>query len=88
MTGRLYLVGTYPGLKDAPDGIVRGEVALLPDDGALLADLDAYEGDEYRRVLRPATLSNGQVATAWVYMYQPEVTEKQRIESGEFASGQ
>ncbi len=91
VSGRLYSLGGYPGLKD-PTGRqaerVHGEVARLPEGRALLDDLDAYEGDEYKRVVRIATLPDGEQISVWVYMYQPEVTEKQRIVSGYFAFGQ
>src|SRR5262245_20347166 len=44
--GRLYDLGDFPGavLDPGCDLKVIGEVLQLPDDGAALADLDAYEG--------------------------------------------
>ena len=47
--GRLYRVGAYPGLiLDETAGGVSGEVYEVDDN--LLAELDAFEGDEYERV--------------------------------------
>ncbi|MGC4056259.1 MAG: gamma-glutamylcyclotransferase family protein [Paludibaculum sp.] len=91
VAGRLYTLGGYPGMKDPVDGRggwVHGQVARLPDSPALLADLDAYEGGEFVRLRRTATLRDGRLVPVWVYMYQPEVDENQRIWSGRFTFGQ
>lgn len=91
VAGRLYTLGGYPGMKDSVDGQggwVHGQVARLPASPALLADLDAYEGAEFVRVLRIATLRDGRSISAWVYIYQPEVDENQRIWSGRFTFSQ
>lgn len=91
VAGRLYTLGGYPGMKDSVDGQggwVHGQVARLPDSPALLADLDAYEGAEFVRLLRTATLRDGRSLAVWVYMYQPEVDENQRIWSGRFTFSQ
>ncbi|MGJ5818265.1 gamma-glutamylcyclotransferase family protein [Paludibaculum fermentans] len=91
VAGRLYTLGGYPGMRDPEEGAaawVHGQVARLPDSPALLADLDAYEGDEFIRLTRTATLRDGRTVPVWVYMYQPEVDENQRIWSGRFAFGQ
>ncbi|QOY89476.1 gamma-glutamylcyclotransferase family protein [Paludibaculum fermentans] len=89
--GRLYTLGGYPGMKDPLDGEaawVHGQLAQLPDSPALLADLDAYEGDEFVRLRRTATLRDGRIVPVQVYMYQPEVDENQRIWSGRFTFAQ
>lgn len=91
MPGRLYTLGGYPGMKDPVDGTggwVHGQVARLPAVPSLLADLDAYEGDEFVRLRRTAMLRDGRSVLVWVYMYQPEVDENQRIWSGRFTFGQ
>lgn len=86
--GALYAVGEYSGFKDAADSRVHGEVARLDHPGVLLEELDAYEGPEYVRTRRMATLMDGRELPVWVYIYQPEVSEKQRIASGRFAFSQ
>lgn len=87
MPGRLYSLGPYPGFKDGADGVVHGQVVEVAHESTL-AGLDEYEGEDYVRQKRTARLSNGQIVAAWVYIYQPEVPETQRVVSGEFPSGQ
>jgi len=47
IAGRIVDLGGYPGLI-AGEGAVAGDL-LLPTDPALLAELDAYEGEGYCR---------------------------------------
>ena len=56
----------YPGLVDG-DGVVKGELMWLSDLAAALALLDAYEGADFVRVLKPVTRANGTLEPAWVY---------------------
>jgi gamma-glutamylcyclotransferase (GGCT)/AIG2-like uncharacterized protein YtfP len=57
----------YPGLVDG-DGHVRGELMWLSDLAAALALLDAYEGTDFVRMLRPVIRSaSGIEEPAWVY---------------------
>src|SRR6185503_17335908 len=44
VTGKLYELDDYPGATLEQDGLVVGEVVELPEDGAVLAVLDDYEG--------------------------------------------
>lgn len=58
----------YPGL--VPDGEARvvGEVMVLRDLAAVFPLLDAFEGENYVRVLQRARLENGNELWAWVYV--------------------
>ncbi len=76
--GRLFDLGRYPGfVETAGDAIVRGELRELADPVRTLAWLDDYEGivrghhdhNEYARVERQVTLADGQMITAWIYLY-------------------
>jgi len=92
MPGRLYRVGWYPGLVEAPEGDsrVHGEVYALADPAASLAWLDQYESivpgqeasNEYVRAERAVQLASGQEVTAWVYLYQRDVTGVQLVADG------
>ena len=79
--GSIYLVGKYPGYRQEPDGIVRGEVWRMGNAEAVLAILDDYEGSEYRRILIPTSIPG---ITASIYVYPGEVKEESRIQSGDF----
>jgi gamma-glutamylcyclotransferase (GGCT)/AIG2-like uncharacterized protein YtfP len=58
----------YPGLVEG-DGSVQGELMWLEDLAAALALLDAYEGADFIRVLKPVTrVSGGSPEAAWVYL--------------------
>ena len=75
--GRLYDLGSYPGLiRSTRSGErVRGEIYRLRDPHASLVWLDAYEGlpagqtrgGEYERVVDHALRPDGSSIEAWVY---------------------
>ena len=79
--GSIYLVGKYPGYRQKPDGIVRGEVWRMGNAEAVLAILDDYEGSDYRRIVVATSLPN---VSASIYVYSAEVKEETRIESGDY----
>ena len=90
--GALYLVSWYPGLvtgTGAETGRqkVKGDLFALdyassPD---LLAQLDAYEGEEYERLRIEATLdSSGETHWAWAYALAGGASGHRRIPSGDF----
>lgn len=100
--GRLYDLGSYPGLvkSDDPSERVSGEVLRLAEPPMTLAFLDAYEGvsagndggvraeaDEYVRVLMPARLAGGTLVSAWVYVYRAGLHGKRWISSGAWEPG-
>ena len=83
--GRLYDLGGYPGLVDAPGALVEGEVVRLA--AGEFRWLDRYEGvgadeAEYERGLRPARLAGGTLVSAWVYLYRGPTAGLMPIESG------
>jgi gamma-glutamylcyclotransferase (GGCT)/AIG2-like uncharacterized protein YtfP len=63
----------YPGMVEG-DGRVRGELLWLSELAAALPLLDAYEGDDFARVLRKVRLSDGSEAWAWCYVLADPAT--------------
>ncbi|MBY8824748.1 gamma-glutamylcyclotransferase family protein [Sphingomonas colocasiae] len=91
-TGRLYRISHYPGfVADTGDDVVQGAVFEAADPGALLAELDIYEGcgpdddapHEYQRV-RIDICHRGRSRTAWAYVYAWPVDEANHIGDGDF----
>ncbi len=92
--GRLYHLGSYPGMVSAMDvdDWVHGELFELLDPDAVLAELDRYEGctpdrpesSLFRRIGTPVTSDDGTVYPAWLYVYTMPVSEAQQIPSGRF----
>jgi gamma-glutamylcyclotransferase (GGCT)/AIG2-like uncharacterized protein YtfP len=91
--GALYDLGGYPGalFGAAKDGVVLGEVFVLPDDGLLLAALDEYEGlaqhdpeGDYHREAVAVSLSGGGELIAFAYGLVWEPPQHQRIGSGDW----
>jgi gamma-glutamylcyclotransferase (GGCT)/AIG2-like uncharacterized protein YtfP len=59
----------YAGFVDADDPCrVIGEVLWLTDLPATFGLLDAYEGDEFVRVLKQAALDTGEAVWTWIYV--------------------
>lgn len=56
----------YPGVTAGGDGTIVGEVVELHDLASAWRDLDAYEGEEFERVLVDVTTAAGRV---WAWMY-------------------
>jgi gamma-glutamylcyclotransferase (GGCT)/AIG2-like uncharacterized protein YtfP len=87
--GLLYaLPEGYPGLWPHRRQAVRGEVIEF-EPGDLentLAELDAYEGPKYVRVLRRPRLDDGRMLWAWCYRLacQTHVREAPRIPEGDW----
>ena len=77
--GRVLDLGEYPGLvlSADPRDRTRGSIFRLPDDGAVLAALDHYEGVDaniatrslFRREPIEVTCDDGSRKTCWVYLY-------------------
>jgi gamma-glutamylcyclotransferase (GGCT)/AIG2-like uncharacterized protein YtfP len=86
--GRLFDLGRYPGmvLSDVVDERVIGEVyRLRPAAGPeVLRELDAYEGDEYRREILQVKLTTGSSVDAWAYVLKEIPDGRPRIQSGDF----
>ena len=93
VSGLLYSTGRYPGLKDG-SGVVRGELFRFSDIAVALEVLDEVEGydpldpaaSEYVRDIRSVRLEEGPTQPAWVYLYNREVEDGQRIASGMWVS--
>ncbi|HYU15531.1 MAG TPA: gamma-glutamylcyclotransferase family protein [Candidatus Acidoferrum sp.] len=88
LTGSIYAVAdSYPGYLPGETGTVVGEVVVLGDLAAALAQLDAYEGEEFERALAEVTLLDGSRVWAWCYqLVSPDLAEgAELIESGDWA---
>lgn len=59
---------TYPGMIEQADASVEG-ILYFDVDAADLAALDAFEGDDYRRVVLQAKLESGGTIEAGTYLY-------------------
>ena len=66
--GRIYaLPDGYPGLVPGGDDIVNGEIVTLEDLASVFPLLDAFEGENYSRIMQKAQLADGSEIWAWVY---------------------
>jgi gamma-glutamylcyclotransferase (GGCT)/AIG2-like uncharacterized protein YtfP len=85
----LYGVDTYPCVIEStnPNDKVAGELYKILDSDTLLPLLDEYEEcteqfsepHEYIRKLLTITLTDHNQVTAWVYIYNRDVSQLQRI---------
>jgi gamma-glutamylcyclotransferase (GGCT)/AIG2-like uncharacterized protein YtfP len=96
LPGRLYSLGRYPGLVEAPhirslaQSLVYGELYALATPAVTLGWLDAYEGivphqsdrSPYARVERPVHLPSGGTVSAWVYVYLRSVRGRPVVSGG------
>ncbi|MBA3396896.1 MAG: gamma-glutamylcyclotransferase [Deltaproteobacteria bacterium] len=57
----------YPGFTEAGNGRVVGEVVWLTDLAATFGLLDAYEGEDFVRVIKRVTTDDGEQLWTWVY---------------------
>jgi gamma-glutamylcyclotransferase (GGCT)/AIG2-like uncharacterized protein YtfP len=90
------MIDWYPGVVESenPNDIVHGEVYEVENEEPLLMELDRYEGcsiddsepHEFIRMEKSVKLQNSRLLTAWIYIYQRPVSNKERISSGDFAS--
>ena len=95
LRGRMYEINGYPGITPSPDhgDQVSGDLYELHAPALVLARLDDYEGYaesaiaetcDYLRQEMNVHLLSGQTLKAWVYLYNREVDERQRIYSGDY----
>lgn len=76
--GKIYDInGHYPGFKHGK-GKVIGEVVEI--DEANLNLIDAYEGNEYKRV----RITTNNKIEAWIYEYTHDISKSQEIKSGDW----
>jgi gamma-glutamylcyclotransferase (GGCT)/AIG2-like uncharacterized protein YtfP len=94
MQGKLYEVDRYPGAveSDNPKDKVYGEIYRIINSDLVLPKLDEYEEctdkfpepHEYIRKKLPITLSGSGSVTAWVYVFNHDVSNLIRIDSGDY----
>jgi gamma-glutamylcyclotransferase (GGCT)/AIG2-like uncharacterized protein YtfP len=91
--GLLYKISWYPGAiyDEKSASSVLGEVYRLTSKELLLAELDDYEDvfeDEekslYLRKIIPVQMQDGSVLPCWVYLYNQDITDLEKIETGDF----
>jgi gamma-glutamylcyclotransferase (GGCT)/AIG2-like uncharacterized protein YtfP len=88
----LFDLGIYPAAIPAEDARVWGEVHQMLDSDAVLSTLDEIEGYSaaepdaslYMRTRISVTLTDGQIADAWVYFYNAPLGRAERIASGDY----
>jgi gamma-glutamylcyclotransferase (GGCT)/AIG2-like uncharacterized protein YtfP len=68
-SGKIYAFPMgYPGFNENDtDGKVIGEVLWLTDLAATFGLLDAYEGEDFARVIKQVSLDSGEEVWAWIY---------------------
>ena len=68
-TGAIYAFPMgYPGFCEGDGrGKVSGEVLWLTDLAATFGLLDAYEGNDFARVIKQVTISTGEEVWTWIY---------------------
>lgn len=77
----------YPGLLEEGQDSVLGEVLWLDKLAAALPLLDAYEGDDFIRILKEVTVtSSGQRLWCWTYVLADERYARgaERIDHGDW----
>ena len=94
--GKLYEVNGYPGAIESNNqqDKVFGEIYRMMDDNTILSKLDKYEEctdkfpkpHEYIRKKLPVTLSDSSIVTAWVYIFNHDVSNLIAIKSGDYLS--
>jgi gamma-glutamylcyclotransferase (GGCT)/AIG2-like uncharacterized protein YtfP len=86
-TGRvkatLYDLGAYPGAVKEGGSEIVGDVFELRNE-TVLAVLDEYEGNEYRREMEAVTLSSGGIFQAWMYWYTGITTGSMLIKNDDY----
>jgi gamma-glutamylcyclotransferase (GGCT)/AIG2-like uncharacterized protein YtfP len=91
--GQLFDLGEYPGaILSRSGGPIVGFVFELPDDPAVLSQLDEYEGFDpakpasslFVRKRRQARLDDGRRVACWVYAYNKSTKAAQPMEGGDY----
>ncbi len=92
-TGTIYAFPMgHPGYVEEGTGLVHGEVLWLTELAATFGLLDAYEGDDFARMIRQVTLAEradgagAEVVWAWIYVLSDPGAAKlgTRIEDGDW----
>lgn len=67
-TGAIYAFPMgYPGFTESGKGTVIGEVLWLTELPATFGLLDAYEGEDFARVIKQVKLESGEEVWSWIY---------------------
>jgi len=77
----------YPGFTEGDgSGKVLGELLWLTDLPATFGLLDAYEGEDFARVIKQVTVESGEPVWAWIYTLADPTTIKHGtlIEDGDW----
>lgn len=92
--GKLYDIHGYPGAMASlePNEWVLGELYRLQNTDKLFYLVDEYEAcseefptpTEYIRQKMPVITQSDEHMTAWIYLYNWQVNESQRIKSGDY----
>jgi gamma-glutamylcyclotransferase (GGCT)/AIG2-like uncharacterized protein YtfP len=95
LQGMLYEVDDYPGAVEShnPNDRVVGELYRLRDSNRVFQKLDRFEGcwrgfpepHEYIRKTVSVSLDNGDKVTVWAYIYNHDVSDLERIMTGDYA---
>lgn len=89
ISGKLFNVSWFPGVKNVPDkyagkegpNTIQGDVFRLKSESIIRA-LDSYEGYPSLYGRKQTTTATGE--TVWVYTYNMSVDGKQEITSGDW----
>lgn len=84
VSGQLYQIDWYPGavLDEEQRSRIHGELYQVPDN--LRAELDDFEGSEYRRVKVNTLTTKHEVIGAWIWEYVLPTARKKIIASGDW----
>ena len=81
ITGNIYNISWFPGVKLEGDNLVKGEVYKLID-ASIIRHLDSYEG--YPNLYDRSVVETKGGLRVWVYTYNHECGENERIASGDW----
>jgi gamma-glutamylcyclotransferase (GGCT)/AIG2-like uncharacterized protein YtfP len=75
----------YPGYTEGATRVV-GEVIWITELAATFGLLDAYEGQDFARIIRKVTLETGEQVWAWIYVLADPAAAKlgRLIEDGDW----
>jgi gamma-glutamylcyclotransferase (GGCT)/AIG2-like uncharacterized protein YtfP len=83
VAAKLYRISWYPALRLDPSHANWVQGSLYEMDDALLAELDAFEGEEYQRVTVEVKTTAGEV-TAMLWEYKTAPDEQALIAGGDW----
>lgn len=84
VSGQLYQIDWYPGavIDESQRMRIHGELYQVPD--TLLAELDVFEGSEYKRVKVNTLTTKHEIVGAWIWEYARPTEGKKIIASGDW----